>query len=71
MVQLSLVFLGIEFIQKAKQTQVFEQKAQNEITITFWTTQPNQTKPNLVQVGIRIRWSDSQAGNPSSDPTNS
>ena len=46
MVQLSLVFLGIEFIQKAKQTQVFEQKAQNEITITFWTTQPNQTKPN-------------------------
>ena len=35
-------FLGIEFIQKAKQTQGFEQKAQNEITITFWNTQTNK-----------------------------
>ena len=50
MVQLSLVFLGIEFIQKAKQTQVFEQKAQNEITITFWTIQPTkQTNNSLPQ----------------------
>ena len=49
MVQLSLVFLGIEFIQKAKQTQGFEQKAQNEITITFWNTQTNkQTNKTVV-----------------------
>ena len=42
-VQLSLVFLGIEFIQKANQTQGFEQKAQNEITITFCTTSEIET----------------------------
>ena len=49
-------FLGIEFIQKAKQTQGFEQKAQNEITITFWTTQPTkQTNKTGLEKCLKLK----------------